>query len=146
MKRKRLALFLALLPLTFAPVSCSNNILCRFVLETPTIASQGFIINWEEVEYAEKYEIYNAQTNEKLGETHELSYTFSDLVDDMEVYIKASFENNNPAFIGSNKSNTVKVSVPRLGTPMVSANFNTIYWQPVQYADYYRVYDSSSDE
>lgn len=117
----------------------------KFILDTPTVNVDDLTLTWEEVENADKYKIYNAENDDFIGETNELTYTLTNIIDSVEVYVKAFFEKDNFMFKSSEKSNVVTVAVPVLETPYLYSRKNSVVWSEVKNASYYKVFNNSND-
>lgn len=135
-----------ILLVVFLLSGCTDKDIYKFVLDTPTIEANGITISWEKVENADKYKIYNAKNDVLIGETTDLSYTCEDITDFTEVYIRAFYEKKDFRFRGSGKSNVVSLAAPILGRPILSTNKNSITWQKVVGASYYKIFNSANDE
>ncbi len=144
-KIKNVLIACGLLPFVLFLTSCSTELLYRFVLDAPLIESNGTLLTWNEVDDAEKYKIYNASNDAIICETREVTYNFDNLVEDMQVYIKAFFEKSDFRYKSSEKSNIVTVSVPKLKSPVLSSKGNKVMWDKIENAYFYKLFKASDN-
>ena len=147
MNNKKNLLVLTLLLTIISLTACSGilNSLYKFVLEPPTVKVNELTLTWDKVENADKYKIYNADDNSYIDETTELSYKFTNIVEDINVYVKSFFNEEDFRFKNSDSSNVVTISVPKLNTPFLSSSENYVSWSQIENAQYYKVFNASDD-
>ena len=145
MKKKKSSLIIASAFFALSQSSCSLHSIYRFALEAPSVKAEGQTVSWKKVENAEVYKVFKAEDDSPLGSTKRLLFTIDGLmVEDLDVYVKACYENDDFRFNDSEKSDTVTLSCPKLDAPRLEVNQNTITWQAVPRADYYKIFNYST--
>ncbi len=137
-KIKLLTYFIFSIMLLFCLTACKKG------LSAPTITSDGLTVSWNKVDGAEQYLIYDTNNNTFIAETTDLSYTFSDIVEDINIYVKSSIKKGDEYKISA-RSNVVTIAIPVLDSPILTSSKYTVQWTSIKYADYYKIFNAEND-